>query len=296
MSASLETVVIRQLAGLRGARWSLGDALEFVQAELPPSAVKTRLQGALASLRAGAAPTTSSDLLVTTLSRGDAASVVVLEQLADALEADEQARVATTVTRAAVTLVLCGCALVVMRFTGSFLSSFSGMFLDFGAALPAPTQLFMDLSGPMRAATPVMLLVALVVVWRARFDGVTGGRELRASSLLLQFASAVEAGVDERAALALVDPKSQRLQTSPALRLESTEQVFLGQVTVSSGSAEAARRLGLELRAQGGRLAAESRWWTSPGLIVVVLFTALFVATALLAMYLPIFSISAAIK
>ncbi|MDP3502388.1 MAG: hypothetical protein Q8S33_18780 [Myxococcales bacterium] len=295
MSASLETVVVRQLAGLRRANWSLGEALEFVQAELPSSTVKTRLEGALASLRAGVSEP-SSDLLVATLTRGDAASAPVLEQLADALEAEAQARVSTTMVRAAVTLVLCVCTLVVMRFTGSFISSFSRLFEDFGAALPAPTQLFIDVSGPMRVAAPVMLVVALFVVWRARFDGVTGARELRASSLLLQFASAVDAGVAEQGALALVDPKAQQLQTSAALRLDSTEQVFLHQATASSGSADAARRLALELRAQGGRLAAEGRWWTSPGLILVVLFTALFVSGALIAMYLPIFSISAAIK
>lgn len=295
MSAALEAVVARQLAGLRRANWSLSDALEFVQAELPPSPVKTRLQSALASVRAGASQP-SSDLLVATLTRGDAASASVLDQLADAFEADDEARVSTTMVRAAVTLVLCVCTLVVLRFTGSFITSFSHMFADFGAALPAPTQLFIDLSGPMRVAAPVMLVVALVVVWRARFDGVTGGRELRASSLLLQFASAVEAGVTEPGALALVDPKSQQLQSSAALRLDSTERVFLSQVMTSSGSADAARRLAVELHAQGARLAAEGRWWTSPGLIAVVLFTAAFVATALLAMYLPIFSISSAIK
>ena len=295
MSAALEAVVVRQLAGLRRANWSLGDALEFVQTELPASAVKTRLQTALASLRAGASAS-SPDLLVATLTRGDAASVSVLEQLAEALEADDEARVSTTMVRAGVTLVLCICALVVMRITSSLVDTFSGLFSEFGAALPAPTQLFFDVAGPITVAAPVMLVVAVVVVWRTRFDGVSGWRELRASSLLLQFASAVEAGVSEASALALIDPTSPQLQRSRTLRLESTEQAFLQHVMTSSGAAEGARRLAAELKAQGGRLATEGRWWLSPGLVVVVLFTVFFAASALFAMYLPIFTIASAIK
>lgn len=295
MSAVLEAVVARQLAALRRANWSSGEALEFVHAQLPTSAVKTRLGHALQALRAGTLQP-SSDLLVATLSRGDAATSAVLEQLADALDADHQERVTTTMVRASVSLVLCVCAFVVMRFTGSFVSSFSRLFSDFGAALPAPTQLFIDLAGPLSVAAPIALVVALVVVWRARFDGVTGGRELRASSLLLQFAGAVEAGLDEPQALSLIDSGSQQLPTSAALRLDPLERAFLAEAMASSGSAMAARRLGVELRTQGSRLAAEGRWWTSPGVLIVVLFTALFVASALVAMYLPIFSISAAIK
>ncbi|MBL8935200.1 MAG: hypothetical protein JNM69_11655 [Archangium sp.] len=295
MSAALEAIVVRQLAGLRRANWSLGDALEFVHAELPPSAVKERLHTALTLVRAGTSEP-SSDLLVTALTRGDAASAAVLEQLADAMEAADEARVSTTMVRAAVTVVLCLCTLVVVRVTGSLVSSFSHMFADFGTSLPAPTQLFMDLSGPMQVLAPSLLVVSLVVVWRARFEGVTGGRELRASSLLLQFSSAVEAGVAEPAALALIDAKAQQLPRSGVLRLDSNEQVFLGQVMATSGAAEAARRLALELRARGSQLASESRWWNSPALIVVVLLTALFVVSAIFMMYLPIFTIASAIK
>lgn len=295
MSAALEAIVVRQLAGLRRANWSAQDAIEFVHAELPPSEVKARLHTALSLVRSGTSEP-SSDVLVATLTRGDAASAVVLEQLADALEAADEARVSTTVVRATVTVVLCLCTLVVMRVSGSLVASFSNMFAEFGASLPAPTQLFIDLSGPMQVAAPIMLVVSLVIVWRARFDGVTGGRELRASSLLLQFASAVEAGVGEPVALTLIDPRAQQLPRSGVLRLDSSEQVFLGQVMTSAGAAEAARRLAVELRAQGTQLAGEGRWWRSPGLIVVVLLTAFFVASALIAMYLPIFSIASAIK
>jgi len=184
----------------------------------------------------------------------------------------------------------------VMRITSSLVDTFSGLFSEFGAALPAPTQLFFDLAGPITVAAPVMLVVAVVVVWRTRFDGVSGWRELRASSLLLQFASAVEAGVSESSALALIDPTSPQLQRSRTLRLESTEQAFLQHVMTSSGAAEGARRLAAELKAQGGRLATEGRWWLSPGLVVVVLFTVFFAASALFAMYLPIFTIASAIK
>lgn len=295
MSAALEAIVVRQLAGLRRANWNLGDAIEFVHAELPPSEVKARLHTALTLVRAGTSEP-SKDVLVATLTRGDAASAAVLEQLADAMEAADEARVSTTMVRAAVTVVLCICTLVVMRVSGSLVSSFSNMLAEFGAALPAPTQLFIDLSGPMQVLAPIMLVVSLVIVWRARFDGVTGGRELRASSLLLQFASAVEAGVAEPAALTLIDPKSQQLPRSGVLRLDSSEQVFLGQVMTTSGAAEAARRLAVELRARGSQLAGEGRWWSSPALIVVVLLTVLFVVSAILAMYLPIFSIASAIK
>ena len=295
MSAALEAIVVRQLAGLRRANWSLSDAIEFVHGELPDSSVKARLHAALSLVRAGTSQPTS-DALVATLTRGDAASAPVLEQLADALEAADEARVSTTMVRVAVTLVLCVCTIVVMRVTGSLVPSFSGLFADFGAALPAPTQLFMDLSGPLEVAAPIALVVALVLVWRARFDGLTGGRELRASSLLLQFASAVEAGVAEPQALALVDPKSPLLPRSPVLRLESNEQLFLSQVMTSSGAAEAARRLGFELRMRGSQLASDGRWWTSPALIIVVLLTALFVVSALVAMYLPIFSVAGSIK
>lgn len=295
MSAALEAVVVRQLAGLRRSNWSLGDALDFVQTELPVSGLKARLQTALASVRAGASAS-SPDLLVATLTRGDAASAAVLDQLADAIEADDEARVSTTTVRAGVTLVLCLCTLVVMRVTGSLVDTFGGLFSDFGTALPAPTQLFFDLAGPITVAAPVMLGVAVVVVWRARFDGVSGWRELRASSLLLQFASAVEAGVSEPSALALIDPTSQQLPRSRALRLESTEQAFLQHVMASSGAAEGARRLAAELRVQGGRLATEGRWWLSPGLVVIVLFTVFFAASSLFAMYLPIFTIASAIK
>lgn len=295
MSAALEAIVVRQLAGLRRANWSLGDAIEFVHDELPPSEVKARLHTALSLVRSGTSEP-SSDVLVATLTRGDAASSAVLEQLADALEAADEARVSTTMVRATVTVVLCLCTLVVMRVSGSLVASFSNMLAEFGASLPAPTQLFIDLSGPMQVAAPLMLFVSLVIVWRARFDGVTGGRELRASSLLLQFSSAVEAGVGEPAALTLIDAKAQQLPRSGALRLDSSEQVFLGHVMTTSGAAEAARRLALELRARGSQLAGEGRWWSSPGLIAVVVLTALFVASALVAMYLPIFAISGAIK
>lgn len=294
MSTALEAVVVRQLAGLRRANWSLGDALDFVQTELPMSSLKARLQAALASVRAGASAS-SPDVLVATLTRGDAASAAVLDQLADALEADDEARVSTTTVRVGVTLVLCICTLVVMRVSGSLVDSFGVMFADFGASLPAPTQLFFDLSGPMEVAAPVLLAVAIAVVWRTRFDGVSGWRELRASSQLLQFASAVDAGVPEASALALIDPTSQQLQRSAVLRLDSTEQTFLHHVTSVSGAAEGARRLAVELRAHGLRLATEGRWWLSPGL-VVVLFTVFFVSAALVAMYLPIFTIASAVK
>lgn len=295
MSAALEAIVVRQLAGLRRANWSSGDAIEFVHGELPESPTKARLHVALTSLRAGAAAP-SSDALVATLTRGDAASALVLEQLADALEAADEARTATTLVRASVTVVLCLCTLVVMRVAGSVVASFSNLFSDFGASLPAPTQLFMDLSGPLQVLAPVLLVGSLVVVWRARFDGVTGGRELRASGLLLQFASAVDAGVAESAALTLIDPGAQQLPRSAVLQLDQVEQVFLGQVIATTGAAEAARQLALELRLRGSQLAGEGGWWRSPGLIAVVVLTALFVASALVAMYLPIFSIAGAIK
>lgn len=286
MSAALEAVVVRQLAGLRRASWSLGDALDFVQTELPASALKTRLQAALASVRAGA-PAASPDLLVATLTRGDAASASVLDQLAEAIEADDEARVSTTTVRAGVTLVLCLCTLVLVRVTGSLVTSFGPMFEEFGGAPPALTQLFFDLAGPITVLAPMLLAAAIVIVWRMRFDGISGGRELRASSLLFQFASAVEAGVTEASALALIDPKAQQLHGSPILRLESTEQAFLRHVMSSSGAAEGARRLALELRTQGGRLATDGRWWLSPGLVVIVLFTAFFVAASVAAMFLP---------
>lgn len=295
MSAALEAIVVRQLAGLRAANWSLGDAIEFVHGELPESATKARLHAALASLRAGT-PQPTSDALVATLTRGDAASALVLEQLAEALEAADEARTATTLVRAAITVVLCLCTLVVMRVTGSVVASFENLFSDFGASLPAPTQLFMDLSGPMQVLAPVLLVGALVVVWRARFEAVTGGRELRASSLLFQFASAVEAGVAEPAALALIDPAAQQLARSRVLQLDAVEQVFLGHVMTTTGAAGAARQLALELRARGSQLASEGRWWRSPALIVVVVLTALFVSSALVAMYLPIFALSGAIR
>jgi type II secretory pathway component PulF len=293
--SALESVVVRQLAGLRRAGWSLGDALEFVHAELPVSPLKARLQTALASLRAGAAAP-SGDALVATLARGDAASAGVLEQLAEALEADAEARSATTLVRVGVTVVLSVCVAIVLGVTGATVDTFKELVTGFGAALPAPTQWLFDLAGPLQVASLVGFTLAVVFVWRARLDGMTGGRELRASSLLLQVSSALEAGVGEPAALALVDARAAQLERSTVLRLRPEEQAFLRHVTVSGGVSEAARRLGHELRADGARVAGSFRWWRSPGLIVVVFFTAAFVAATFVALYLPIFSTALAIK
>jgi len=288
-----EVLVLRQLAALREAGWSLGAALGLVLEALRDSALKARLADALASLQAGHPPRAGDDALVATLTRGDANSAKGLERLAEARELDTEATQARRRLQALVAFFVSLGLGEVTLFAWKLPEVTNPLFSSLGTALPTGTELTLELALGLRLIAPVLLASCLAVVARARFRSWSGERELRGAAALLQFTSALEAGLSESGALALIDPKASTLLTSAVLGFDRLERRFLDFSSACDGAAAGASALASELLARGRQLATRSGWLL--GLAGAVL-TLSFASGVLVSMYLPIFSIAGAIK
>lgn len=287
-----EVLVLRQLAALRRANWPLGDALGFVLGDLSESALKTRLANAQTNLQAGA-QSASADVLVATLSRGDANSADSLELVADAQELAFEAAQATRRMRTVIAFLVTVALLQVTALAFRLPAVLSPLFDSFGQELPPATQLALGLLKALQFGAPTLLLVALAITARARFRRWSGERELTAAGLLWQWSSAVKAGLTDAAASRLIDARATSLQTSDALALDLNERLYLTLANARDGAAPAADRLASHLLTRGRAMGQRSRWVFA---LVGTVLTVLFVVNVLAAMYLPIFSIAGAIK
>lgn len=284
-------LVARQVAALRGAGWNTLDALELVAGQLGDAPLQSRLREVLATLRSGGAPV-QQDFLLATLSRGDAADAASLGQLADALETEQAAHAAARLrlTSVGVILIAGSLALTVGVQAIAFVAAQLGL-SAFGGVLPAPTQLLLDVLPYLKWIGPLSLAasVAFLLTWRpARTRGV---KKLEAAAALRQFASAVRSGVAEPDALRLLDPAAPSLARS-RIGLDVVERALLEHLAAHGGAGPAAEVLAAELerevRGEAGVL--------SGFLLVLVIGAGVFVGLAMLALYLPIFSIAGAIK
>lgn len=284
-------LVARQVAALRGAGWSTLDALELVAGQLGDAPLQSRLREVLAALRSGGAPV-QQDFLLATLSRGDAADAASLGQLADALETEQAAQAAARLrlTSVGVILLAGSLALTVGAQAIAFVAAQLG-FASFGATLPAPTQLLLDVLPYLKRVGPLGLLAsaAFLLTWRpSRTRGV---RRLEAAAALRQFASAVRSGLGEPDALRLLDPAAPSLARS-RLGLDVVERALLEHLAARGGTGPAAEVLAAEIE----REVRGEAVGLSGLLLVVVIGVAVFVSFVMLALYLPIFSIAGAIK
>jgi hypothetical protein len=167
------------------------------------------------------------------------------------------------------------------------------LFDSFGQDLPAVTRATLSLLGLLQLGAPTLLVLALGLIARARFRRWSGERELTLAATLLQWSSAVEAGLPEEAATQLFDPAASSLQASRALALDANERLYLTLAAPKDGAKLSAQRLAAHLLRRGRARAQQSRWVSA---LVGTVLMAVFVINVLGAMYLPIFSIAGAIK
>lgn len=287
-----EVLVLRQLAALRRANWPLGDALGFVLGDLGESALKTKLSNAQANLQAGE-HAASADVLVATLSRGDANSADSLELVADARELAFEAAQATRRMRTVIGFLVTLALLQITALAFRLPAVLAPLFASFGQELPPATQLALGTLKALQVGAPVMLVVALAIITKTRFRRWSGERELTSAGLLWQWSSALKAGLSDAAAVRLIDARASSLQTSDTLALDLNERLYLTLASTRDGATQAADRLASHLLTRGRELAQRSRWVFA---LIGTVLTVLFVINVLGAMYLPIFSIAGAIK
>ena len=280
----------RSVAALRGAGWPAGKALAVTAGALPAGEARTRLVAIASSLSAGAAPESGADPLFRLLARGDQAGPEALVAAARDCESQELAR-AHGRAALAYPLALLISASVLLVFAQNVIPVFARMFVDFGSALPAPTNMLLNAAPALRVIG--LLLIALAVgamlAWTKLADRLPGARAARAAAALHRYVAALRGGIPAADALAEVGGSAGSIAEAPSIRLDSRERALLRRwiettdpVTAASALAEvmetvADREVTLALRVLP---------------VLAVGSAMVFVGLAVIALYLPIFTIS----
>jgi hypothetical protein len=146
----------------------------------------------------------------------------------------------------------------------------------------------------MAFAGPVLLVLAVVAIRSVPPRWLPGVRGHLAAAALRRYSSALEAGLTEAAAMALVDPLApDSILDSKVVGLDRVEAKLGRRMQLLDGSRLAARVLATELELEAEESSRRFRTWapiTGFGLL------AIFGVPVVVALYLPIFSIAGSIK
>ena len=271
-----------QLAALRRHGWPAGKALALVTAGLPAGTARDELAALQAGLERGEPPGLQDDPLLSLLARGDAATPACLEEAVRAFELSLASRRAAADGLVAVSVL--GFVSLAALAVGAFVlePSFSNVLSQ--SQVPAPTALVLWL---LSLARPLLLLSPLfgviLFLQRARLARFLPG--VRAFDLAAQLrlrAAALEAG--------LLSAPSFSLDQLPSL--DRDERALAEEVLGRRGAAATLAMLASEKEFEGREQGRRLRAVSAPALVAL----GATVGAALVALYLPIFSIAGAIK
>lgn len=290
MSPDERLVVVETMRALRERGWPAGKALQFVADQSFDPELDSELDAVGDALERGEEPM-SDDPLVRILARGEEAGPNALREASRglALQAESQGLGLQVLFMA---VALLGIVVALSFLIPHVLGVFQKMYAEYGADLPALTQLVVGGAHFWAIFFPVVVAlgggVLIYAFVAGRLPWLAG---LRAASDLRVFAAAMEAGMEEDDAAALIGGRHGFLD-APGVRLDRHERVLASYLIDVAGPARAARELAAE------KEASSRSGWTLlvhllPGIGILALM--LTVGTAVIAVYLPIFTLSSVI-
>ena len=295
LSEDERALVASLVAALRRRGWPAGRALALAAGHVPSGPLREQLAAVASALGRGElAPATEEEPLLALLGRGDAAGPEALDEAVKGLLAAAAARRARWASVFPPLLILLsGVALLA---AGGWLLAWLEpyQFLGVEAGLPWMTEQTLRLLEAMRWAGPFLFVAIALGAGRWARRRSPGTRSLQAAALLRQYVAACRAGLDEAAALALVDPSAPpTVFASSVLGLDPLARALGERWMKREGTAAAARRVAEELELEGRREARAFQAWAP---LAAVVFWLAVGAPLLFALYLPIFSIGGAIQ